>query len=340
MPAIIENPSSDSSVSNVSGANHAAVSSGTASESMLRAAEAASSAANQPAGSAGTPASAAGMSTPGAISGATGQPASAGTMSADGSSVADAPAHRIEAAVRNAREQTRREVEQHYQAFQGMNPQEVQMSLQLLTELRSNPARFLQELAAQVNGDQRQTPSFPEADLVSKDGVLKTYSAGSIQKILDSHGQQVREQVLQELSPFIDYARTEQAQRQMQQAQSVRERQVSDALAEARQLPHFTKENEPAILERLQAVPEERRRQLGPIASLHLAYSTFLKEAVFPTIDSRAEQRVREAFAKKANAGSGQAHPTDQGGDPQKPALRNERDLARHMERLAAAATG
>jgi hypothetical protein len=253
--------------------------------------------------------------------------------------VADAPERRIEAAVRNAREQTRREVEQRYQAFQGLNPQDVQVSLQLLHELRANPARFMQDLAAQINGGQPQAPSFPEADLVSKDGTLKTYSAGSLQKILDLQGQQVREQVMREMSPFIDYARTEQSQRQVQQEQQVKERQIGEALTEARQLPHFTKENEPAILERLQAIPRERLKQMGPVASLHLAYSTFLKEAVFPGIESAAEKRVRESFTKKANAGSGQAHPTDQGGDPQKPALRNERDLARHMERLAAAAT-
>lgn len=332
-----ENPTAPtiSSGSGASGAAQPAVSSGTASSAMIKAAEAASSAAPSPAGTAaGDTTPQAGAGTPGATPGATGQPA-VNAQPAGSQPVADqTPVHRIEAAVRNAREQTRREVEQQFSAFKGMNPEEVQTGLQILRNLQANPAQFFQELGQHLRGSQQGGEEYPEADLVSKDGQLKTYRDETLRKMLDIHGQRVMAQVMGQMKPFLDSSRAEQAQRQESAQQAAREQSIREALTEARQLPHFTKENEPAILESIQNIPEDRRRALGPVASLHLAYNTFLRDRVFPTLQSETEKKVRESFTKKANAGAGQAHPTDQGGEAQKPALRNARDLSRHLAQM------
>lgn len=324
-----------------SGANAPVLSSGTASAALIAAAEAASSAdtetgGNKPVVDADPKAS---TSTAGAITGATGQP-----LVPAAQATGEAPASRIEAAVRNAREETRREVEAQFAPFKGMNPEDVQVGLQVLQELRADPEAFFRDLGNRLKtrggGATEEEEAYPAADIVNKDGTLKTYSEATHQKILDIHARRVEAQLMKKLQPFIKFAETEQSQRAEATAQSQRDQTIAGALVEARKLPHFTKENEPAILAAIQAIPEAQRKELGPVACLHMAYGAFLRDKVFPTIESAAEKKVRESFQRKANAGAGGVHPSDQGGDPKNTPIKGVDGLARHMERLAEVQAG
>lgn len=321
--------------------------SGTASEALLRAAEAASSADTQPEGkTTGDTMPQVGDGTPESKPAATGQPATsnpAGSQPApDGT-----PEHRIQAAVRNAREQATREVEARYAAFKGMDPEQVSTGLALLREIQADPGKFLEELSTRL-GRPATAPAaavaddedLPEPDLVSKDGQLRTYKAETLQKMLDIHGRRIAAAIRNEVKPFIDYTQTAQTREQQAADYAKREQVVRQALEEARELPHFTKENEPAILEILQGMSDEARASLGPVAALHKAYALFLKERVFPTIDSDADRRVRESFTRKAATSAGTVHPSGQGGDTKPPELKGVADLAAHMERMAAGQAG
>lgn len=314
------------------------IESGDASASLLRAVEAASSAATQPEGQTGDTVQQAGDGTPGATAGATAQPAQTASPAGSQPATDQTPEHRIQAAVRNAREATRREVMAEFSAFQGMNPEEARLGLELLTELRADPAKFFKELAARVQGAGGATEEepFPEADLVSKDGQLKTYRDATIQKMLDIHGRRVTAQIMGQLNPYLQHIQQDREARQVEADRAARHETIASALHEARQLPHFTRENEPAILAALQAIPQERRQALGPVAALHVAYSQFLRDKVLPGVESKAAEKVRDDFMRKANAG-GSIHPGSGGGTPTAPKLKTEEDLARHMERMASA---
>lgn len=336
MPEPSENQAGASeSSSGSSGAGQPSVSSGTASAALIAAAGAASSAESAPAAKpAGETAPPAGTGTPGTKPDAIGQPVGTVTQPATG----EAPEARIQAAVRNARETAVRETEARYAAFKGMDPENVKLGLQVLTELRTDPNKFFKDLQSRLQPDVHVQPDeeYPAADLVSKDGQLKTYTDGTVKKMLDINAKKVIAQVMKELGPTINFATTEQGRREAAEKQTQRANAVKDALTEARTFPHFTKDNEPAILATLQSIPAERRQALGPVAALHMAYSMFLRDKVFPNSDADAEKRVRESFKRKAASGTGQAHPTDQGSERgEKAPLRNVNDLTRHMEKLA-----
>jgi hypothetical protein len=322
------------------GQSESVVTMGAASPELIASLTAASSADSTPdANQAGDTTAQVGTGTPEATPDATGQPASAEpTGSQPGTD--RTPQHRIEAAVRNAREQARAEVMREFQAFQGINPDDARLGIQVLSELRADPEKFFRELGQRINGGQGQQveeEAIPEADIVSKDGQLKTYRAETLQKVLDIHGRRVMAQVMKDLKPFVDFAQTEQQTRREQQQEAQVRSQVNEALTEARQLPHF-KDNETAILEALRAMPVEMKRAKGPVASLYAAYHTVLKDRVFPSIDQAAEGRVRQQLSRKEATSMGSAHPVDQSGNA-KPAIRNESELAAHMARLAASAS-
>lgn len=316
--------------------------SGTASDALLRAVEAASSADTQPEGNTtGDTTAGTGEGTHGPTPAATGQtqqpnPAAA-TSAPDGT-----PEHRIQAAVRNAREQTTREVESRYAAFKGMDPEQAQTGLQLLQEIQSDPRAFLEELSRRLGVAPTQAApaveeddeEFPKPDLVSKDGQYRTYSDSSLQKMLDIHGRRVAAALRKEMAPIVSHVQTAQTREKETADFNRRAEAVRGALEEVKAFPHY---NEAGVLEALGRIPEQDRRAMGPIASLHKAYNLFIQEKVFPTIDTDAERRVRESFTRKAATSTGSVHPSGQGGETKAPQLRGVDDLASHMERLAAA---
>lgn len=326
-----------------SGASAPLTSSGTASEAMIAAATAASSAAPEPAAGAGDTTQRSSAGNTGTIPDATAQAAAAGPTGTKPTGT-DAPEQRIVAATRNAREQATREVEARYEAFKGLDPAEVKLAMQVLTELRTDTAKFHRELTQRISGGTGDAEEkYPDADLVSKDGTMKTYTDGTMQKVLDVHTKRVTTQVMKELKPFLDFARSEQGRQEQTAAETKRVQSIDSALVEARKMPHFTKENEPAIIEVMgqiveaSSVEDRARFRSSPAELIHRAYNSFLQSKVFPTIDAEADKRVRAEYARKAAAGSGSAHPTQQGGDPKPAVIRNGDvdGLARHMERLA-----
>lgn len=332
-----------------SGASQPAVSSGTASAALIAAAQAASSAdtgtaGNQP----GTQPPAAGTGTPGATPDATGQPPAAGTTGQQpAGSGGQAPENRIVTAVKNARAEARAEVEREFnQRYGGVDPAIAKDAVEFFSELRRDPTAFYEELGrrlgksptAAANTDE----AYPEADLVSQDGKLKTYSHDAFQKALAVHGNKVKAALMKELEPFLQFTKAAQTREEQEAAGEEHRRTILSALTEARKLKHFTKENEPGILETLQTIPEETRKALGPVAALHMAYSMFVDAKVLPTADQEAERRVRESFNKKANTSTGSVQPTGQGGDPKKTELRqgDVSGLAAHMARMAEQGAG
>lgn len=317
------------------------VTSGTATDAMIKAATAASSAEE----SATTPDASAGAIPPGATSDARGQPKVTGATVTSG----EAPVSRIEAAVKNARAEARAAVEAQYAWAKDVDPQDVQVGGALLYDLRTNAKQFLQELAQELGATlsfgtptaetvETVDEAFPAPDLVSPDGRLKTYSDATLQKMLHIHGRKVAKELRGEMAPMLEFVNGERETRAEQGRQQQVVEATKSALAEARKLPHFTKENEPLIAEKLKAIDPSIRRQVGSVAALYIAYNQMLSEKVFPTIETAAEVRVQNNNSKKAAASVG-AHPVDQGGEAKKPVLRGVDDLAKHMERLAQAAT-
>jgi hypothetical protein len=224
-----------------------------------------------------------------------------------------------------------------------MDPEEARTALQLLKDLQSDPQSFFKELGERIkglDGGAAEDEAYPEADLVNKDGTLKTYSHATHLKALDIHGRKVVAQVMKELKPFLSFTQSEQQRRQSEQAEATRVQQIDEALRDVRTRKHFTPENEPAILEILQAIPAEDRKAKGPAWALNVAYNRFLEERVFPTLETDTDKRLRDEYQRKAAAGSGGVHPTGQGGDPKPQVIKGVDGLAKHMEQLAAAAAG
>lgn len=324
------------------------ITSGTASDAMIRAATAASSAETAPASPAGdTPAKPV-VSDTGGTAGTTAQPKQDGQAATAAATRGPIPFDRHEAALRNAREKATAEVEARYAAFKDVDHGDVTVGMDILAQLRADPATFARQLMAELGLTvgkpetlrEDADEAFPQPDLVSPDGKLKTYSDSTLGKILDIHARQIEKRLMGTVKPLLD-DRTAAEQRTALEGRRAQTAQlVKTTLAEARKLPHFTKENEPKIIEKMRAMDPKVKRMIGPVASMYVAYNQFLAESVFPGIETAADKKVTEDNLRKARASSGSAHPVDQGsGVVKAPKLDNVNDLARHMEQMAAQAT-
>jgi hypothetical protein len=328
------------------------ITSGTASEALLKAAMAseATGTGTQPAGDT-TPSA----TTPGAGSGdgtGTIPPPKVDGSSAEGSAAGarDNPelTRRFQSVARNARNSV-------LQAF-GLNPDldtrspefqqqatDMRRAAQLARRL-STPegAKALWEELGQKLGVARPsepTESFelPAPDLVAPDGKLKAYSADVLQKALEVHGRAVKAELLRELKPFISEVQSAQSQRQTQE-QLARQREMLGRNMEwARtELPHF-KEHETDVIEALKTMNPDLRNELGPVAATYMAYGYVMKTKVLPALKSTIEKDVRAAYLKDANASQGTVSPVGNGsGEGKKVDLNTPSALAAHMERMAA----
>lgn len=342
---------SDNAASPMSGTTSTGnVTSGNASDAMIRAATAASSAEATealPAGAAaalGTP-PAGGPKPADTIADATGQPQQ--KPETQQPQQQEAPEHRITAAVRNARTEMVRQFDKHIESTygwaKGVDPKDGKLGVELLSQIRRDPRGVLRDLQQALGGG-GQAPmaddgEYPEADLVAEDG-RKAYSDKMFMKALDIHARRVEERILGKLRPDLEYISKEKTTQAEATERAQRTETANNFLeGERGRLAHFTKENEPLILERMQQMDPSRRRQLGPFGSFYAAYNELLSERVFPSIESTAaataETKVRESFAKKAATSRGSTHPTDQGGEGKSAKLDNVNDLAKHMERMA-----
>lgn len=317
------------------------VTSGTASEAMIKAATAASSADTPAPGASGNGATAtgAGDGTPGSTTGATGQPAGAGSPGAAGER-GPIPYDRHEAALANARKD---EAQKFAWAAElqgaGLKPEEVKAGVDLLMRLRKDPAAFWKQLGEEgkfgsAAGSTEPTFEYPEADLSSPDGTVKAYSQAAFLKALEVQEQKLLHTFKKEMQPLVEFQTSEMTARERAAFNEQVAKASNSAYKRAEALPHF-KEHKAAIAEKLAATSLEVLEEIGPIAAMFEAYHAVLAEKVYPTIGKSAEEKVREDFQRKA-AGGGGVHPGGGGGNHKAVKLENVNDLAAHMERLAA----
>lgn len=272
-----------------------------------------------PAGAGGTP--------PGASTGtATSTPAAAAP-----STTGEAPEHRIEAAVRNAR----KEILDQLSWAQKYKPEDVEQATQMLAALNADPRGFLARLAAEL---ETEDPPDPEPDLQSEDGKKKAYSTDAMKKIIANVERRLTRQLEARFGPALEY--TEQAKTKEEVAAKVAEGRAiaSEALTQARTMPHF-KENEVEISKTLAAMNPAYRRRIGSVAALHVAYNHVLTTKVIPSLKLNGEQEAIDGFRKSANASAGQVQPG--AGSTGKPVLK-EGDvdgLARHLAKLSGEAS-
>lgn len=317
----------------------ATISSGTASEAMIRAAEAASSPATPPAGVvAGDTPPPAGDSAPPVTppAAATVQPVTEGSATPPVATRGEAPEPRIVAAVRNARDSFRTSLG----LPEDFNPEDVRGQIGVVAEMRRDPVAFYHRLGRELNIQPVQAAppaevippwKMPEAALHSEDG-KGAYSAEQVQEIV----QHAKDELMGVVKPLQDERVA------AQQAQTLRERmdagkaRIDSALAHAQTLPHF-EENKDAIASAVAAIPYKTKMELGAVACLHMAYNHVLATKVFPSINEAAEKRVREENERKAATSTGTVRPSGGSGDGKTASSpTNPQQLAARMEQMAA----
>lgn len=254
----------------------------------------------------------------------------------------EAPEARITAATRNARTTLLQTIGDSVGLGRPLaegDLKDLKTGMGLLTDLRDHAEEFFlslgKELGYEIPQQAAETYTMPKPSLKSEDG-REAYSAEEVSQIADIIERKVTAKLMGEMQPLI-------GDREARATETARESVIREsrtlagqALTEAREMPHF-KEHEPAISERMRALTTadpQLRQRIGAIGVLYRAYNEILKEKVFPSIDTSAETRIREDNARKA-AGSTIVHPTGSSGDGKKVELRGVDDLARHMERMA-----
>jgi len=259
---------------------------------------------------------------------------------------AEIPPVRIEAAVRNARAQTMG----YFGIPKDAKPADIRQAIEIHQALRTDPQSVFDWLLksghvklpnGNGNGQQdtrpQDTTGLPQADLRSEDG-KEAYSAPLMLKVLDAFEQRLMAKFEERLNPVQRFVETEQTTREQTARRDQNKAISTKALAQARELPNF-KDNEPAILERLDEMAEANpnlKHEIGPVAMMMLAYGQVLKDRVFPTIATTAEQRVREENERKAATSRGQVSPVGSTAGAKVPELNGPEALAKHMERLEA----
>ncbi len=314
-------------------------SSGTASEALIKAATAVSS----PVTPAGGAEPAKSPVTAGASPTGTTQPAIGAqpTGETTPTEVKDGtPEARITAATRNAREKV-------VQEYGGYQPKQVQSAMALVQAIQTDPVGFVTQIIKDVQAKGFQIPGmgaaptqaeelrdFPDPDIETTDGKIQGWSRDSVIKALNLQ----KQQILGELRPVSSYVEGQQERAQAEERANQSRLDAAEIKAKVEQLPHY-KEHETAIAEKLRtmaAEDPESIRKFGVPAALYHCYTQVLAEKVFPKVQETAEAKVREDFSRKAATSTGSAYPITTGGGAQKPQINNQRDLAAHMERLAA----
>lgn len=242
------------------------------------------------------------------------------------------PFARHQAALNNARETARQEAETKYQPyfkpFEGMDVRHVAPAAELLRDFQRDPiaayvrmGRDLQSLGYQLPNTQAAPASPPpptaldpqlmQADIVSADGKIKTFSEGRVLELLKANGEIIANQLRQELQPVISY--TNEAKTHARNTEMARyAKQLED---EVKALPGY---NEAGVMAAMATIPVEEVRMLGAAGTLHKAYNLFMRDKVLPGYDAEAERRVRETLQKKVN-GSDTINPSLGSGDGKKP---------------------
>lgn len=234
---------------------------------------------------------------------------------------------------------------------ENLNKADVDGAMSLIAEMRADPVAFFRQLQADLTGhpeyskllDSGRAPAEepePGPDLYTTDAAgnrIEMYSAKRQKEWREWNNKQQTQQFEQRLSPLQSWHQNAQRDEQRRQIIEGARTTTTEVLTEMRQMPHFAgKDNEAKIADYLGKIPQAVKQKVGAIAALHMAYNTYLKNDVFPSIDAKAEARIRADFNKRAAAGNGSVKPgSSQQGSTGKPALNNQRDLAAHMEALS-----
>lgn len=344
MASVIENaaasisPNSSAPASAVSAGFESGPSSGSASEALIKAATAASSPATPAEGA--QPAPTPTVASPGQTG--TTQPAIVAqpeVNAAQTGASGEAPEARITAATRNARAKT-------IQEYGGYQPTEVRSAMELVQSIQRDPVGFITQIIKDVQAKGFQLPGmgtaptveaptgFPDSDIETVDGKIQGWSRDSNIRAL----QQLKREILQELSPDLGFIHSERERAAAESAKAESRSQAAEIKGRVESLPHY-KENEVAIATKLRTMRDEQPdiiRRFGVPAALYHCYS----EVVAEVAHKSSEAKVRDDFARKAATSIGSAHPVSTGGDAKTPELKTQADLARHMERMAASMSG
>lgn len=349
-----ENVTGSGSGPSTGAASSGNISSGTASEAMIKAATAASSAAADPAAKPGdTAVVSGGAATSTTTAGATDQLKPQAGSDAPAVAKGPVPFERHEASVKNARAEGRAEGEKQYEWAKGYKAEDVRNAMGWLSDIRSGRERataFYHQLGQELGLSTAQPATgatgqpaaggedekLPSGSLKSEDG-RRAYSEEDMTKVLEVHGRNLMRQFETRFKPVNEFVTTERQSRQDAEITQRTERTAKEIIEDMEARPYF-KEHKAAIAEKFQAIPMDVKQRIGFPAAMLRAYNDVLAERVYPSIDQAAEERVKAANAKKAAATRGSAHPSDQGGEGQKPKLRNQAELAAHMRSLEAQA--
>lgn len=208
-----------------------------------------------------------------------------------------------------------------------------------------NPLQFFRDLDQRLREDPEFKPHFepqaedlePQADLVSEDGKHRVYSDKQLRKWREWNDRQTDKRVGERLSPLEARFKAADEAEAKRETQANAAKLTNQVMTEMRTHPYWPKkdEGEAAILKHLRAIPPHIRKDIGPVACLHRAFDTYLREAVYPTISDNAAKKVEEDMKRKAAAGAGGVRPGGGSGTGTVQRPQNVKDLAAHMEQLS-----
>lgn len=334
------------------------VSSGTASEALLAAvaaSESSSGEGNEPdAVNLPKPAGAAGDTLPSDGKAPVAKPDAKGPQIVAGK---EAPQSRIEAAVKNAREQAVTETEAKYAWAKDLDEESVSTAFNLASELLSDSEGFTRKLAGElgfklVPANEAGKPAekaastwdvtkLPKGALRSEDGI-EAYSKDQLIEVLGNLRGSLLAELQGQMKPLMDRDQKAAIAQQHTEIQNAARETAGRLLTDMRKRPGFQvddgkggKIDNPKIKEYLQAIPQ-RVRSANPTAALYHAYTTFIEKDYLPNMDTVAAQRVRDDNKRKVAGSSGVRPGAGVVGEAPKP-ITSVSGLARRMEEMAAA---
>lgn len=241
------------------------------------------------------------------------------------------------AQLRTAYEDTKRKL----QVYEGMDAEEARIALAQWKRFSSDPLSYYKQLGSELGAHpdfkDKLTPKVeepePQPDMYTVVNGEKhlVYSATQLAKWRDWNNQKLMGQVEEKLNPMQSWV--EKAQESAEQnAVEINARETTTrVMAEMRKYPHFTVENEPKIAALLAQIPRSTKKAIGAVGSLFLAYQTFLKSDVFPTLEAETRKKVEADYARKAAASSGNVKPGGGGAGATGKSPTNPKSLAEKM---------
>lgn len=333
-----------------SGASKASVDSGARPVERPRSAsDALAKAAAAPPSGANTDATAEAAKAKGATDAGTRQPGATGDKAADKGPI---PFDRHQTALNNLRTELETKFSQQLERVKwagDYDSEQVQYVFNLFKNLHKDPRKFAAKIMAELKdmGDTQEVEEdFPEPDIRGKgeDGKeVTTYSTAAFKKALDVYGKRLMAQIFgdKRIQSVLNLDERQQILEREAEVRTVAASETRAAMAEISKAAHYDEVKE-EVATRLAAMKTTREglatlNRVGPVAAMWMHYADVVKDKVLPGYDSRAEERVRADFAKKA-AATGDIHPShasDVGGNSRRP--KGVAALAKHMEKLAEA---